>query len=86
LRFATGKKPKESNENKYASKKKAARLLERKKRKPRSFFLQYDLRDADQFALLDAMRFVHHITFEVLLSDSDIGIFALRKLADQRPQ
>lgn len=29
---------------------------EKKKKKPRTTFVQYDLRDADQFALCDAMR------------------------------
>jgi large subunit ribosomal protein L1 len=87
LRFATGKKVKESNENKYAIKKRAAKALEKRKRKPRTSFIQYDLRDADQFALLDAMRFVlHHIRFEVLLSNNNIAIFVQRKLANQQPQ
>lgn len=44
--------------NKYASKLKAARQAEKKARKPRTTFREYDIRDADQYALLDAMRFV----------------------------
>lgn len=45
-------------QNKYASKLKAARQAEKKARKPRTTFREYDIRDADQYALLDAMRFV----------------------------
>ena len=39
--------------NKYASKLKAARQAEKKARKPRTTFREYDIRDADQYALLD---------------------------------
>ncbi|MCJ1305511.1 mitochondrial 54S ribosomal protein mrpl1 [Hypocenomyce scalaris] len=36
---------------------------EKKKRKPRTTFVQYDLKDAEQFALCDAMRYIR--AFEV---------------------
>ncbi|KFY35457.1 hypothetical protein V494_05913 [Pseudogymnoascus sp. VKM F-4513 (FW-928)] len=49
---------KKSGPNKYAEKKKAKKLAERKKKKPRTTFLQYNLNDADQFALCDAMRYI----------------------------
>jgi large subunit ribosomal protein L1 len=43
---------------------KAKKLLEKKKKKkPRSSFKQYSLKDADQFALCDAIRYtivLHH--------------------------
>lgn len=54
-RFAAAKK---GGPNKYAEKRKAQKAAEKKKRKPRTSFLQYDLKDADQFALCDAMRYV----------------------------
>lgn len=54
-RFAAAKK---SGPNKYAEKRKAQKLAEKKKRKPRTSFIQYNLNDADQFALCDAMRYV----------------------------
>lgn len=54
-RFAAKKA---SSTNKYAEKRKAQKAAEKKKRKPRTSFIQYNLNDADQFALCDAMRYV----------------------------
>lgn len=84
LRFATGKKQKEPNVNKYADKRKAAKALEKKKRKPRTTFIQYDIKDADQFALCDAMRYVQRILVRVLLSNNSLAISEQQKLAGLR--
>ncbi len=52
-------KPAKANvAGKYTAKLKAARQAEKKGRKPRTTFREYDIRDADQYALLDAMRLV----------------------------
>lgn len=40
-----------------SSKEKAARDKAKKKKKKHSMFKQYDLKDAEQFSLCDAMRF-----------------------------
>lgn len=53
--YAAKQKP-QAVASKYASKLKAQRQAEKKARKPRTTFREYDIRDADQYALLDAMR------------------------------
>ena len=42
--------------SKYASKLKAQRVAAKKARKPRTTYREYDLKQADKYALLDAMR------------------------------
>ena len=49
-------KPNGGVPNKYASKLRAQRQAEKKARKPRTSYREYDLKDADHYALLDAMR------------------------------
>ena len=46
--------PKNSSSQKY---KKNSDLDKKKKRKPRSEFTQYDLKDMEQFSLCDAIRY-----------------------------
>jgi large subunit ribosomal protein L1 len=53
-RFAAQKK----SPNKYAEKRRAQKAATKRKKNARTTFHQYDLKDADQFALCDAMRYV----------------------------
>jgi large subunit ribosomal protein L1 len=53
-RFAAQKK----SPNKYAEKRRAQKAATKRKKNARTTFHQYDLKDADQFALCDAMRYI----------------------------
>lgn len=67
--------------NKYAEKRKAQKAAERKKKKPRTAFLQYDLKDADQFALCDAMRYVWFPKTSTFWTNAILAILGPRKSA-----
>jgi len=42
------------------------------KRKARSTYIQYDMRDCEQFSLCDAMRYARRVGLEVKLTSTDI--------------
>jgi large subunit ribosomal protein L1 len=53
--YATAKNPSARGQNPQKNKKKGE--ASKKKRKPKTAYTQYDLKDAEQFSLCDAMRY-----------------------------
>lgn len=72
---------KKAGPNKYAEKRKAQKAAEKKKRKPRTAYIQYNLNDADQFALCDAMRYVWFPTTLTFRTNAILAILGPQKSA-----
>jgi hypothetical protein len=61
------------------SKEKAAKEKAKKRKKKHTMYKQYDLREAEQFTLCDAIRFVLELGLEVCSANDRIDTFELSK-------